>query len=620
VVFRGSAEHTAHAAAAYLGEVDALWVSIRDRNPIRRLLGATWEAVVLDLHAGFDPDLLGRCHGFILGGGALVLRMPKTPVLPSALALHPYSEEQVGDRMWARLERAIGTPAPHRLAPRPVRQGTDEQSKLVATLRARFTDNEPRRIALIADRGRGKSAALGLAAAGLSTTVTAAHPDHAAELLRFAPDARFIDPLELARGTLRPPLILVDEAAALSVPLLRELLRVHSQASFAFASTVHGYEGHGRGFSLRFLPGVPELERFTLRTPIRWDPDDPLESFVHEVLLLNAAPPALPRRTGPRLQARTLDRASLDEPTLRAVFGLLVSAHYRTTPADLQRLLDAPNLSLHGLFEDDRVAAVCLSAREGGLPEEQATALTRGAYRIRGHALAETLAVHSGRADAAQLPMIRSVRTAVHPDRRRLGYGRMLVEHLHGTHSPHLFGTMFGATPELLSFRRAQGYELVRLGVSRSSRTGEPSAVMIRPVHAEAHALLHGLRATLARDLPLQLELMEGGGLPLSPALREAVLADLPAPAPLLQPQITEMVLAYAFGPRPYDAAATGITAFVRSTDLAPLGPQARLLVQRRVLDRLPWAELAAEAQLGIPAVMRALRRAIRTLYGVGGG
>src|SRR5690606_38647685 len=123
------------------------------------------------------------------------------------------------------------------------------------------------------------------------------------------------------------------------------------------------------------------------------------------------------------------------------------------------------------------------------------------------------------RPEAGTLMMVRSVRIITHPALRRHGLARALVDHVHGHYAPDLFGTMFGATPELVAFRRAVGYELVRLGASKSARAGEPTAVMVRPVSARASRLVADLRADLARDLPIQLALIAADEHGLDPAL-----------------------------------------------------------------------------------------------------
>ena len=189
---------------------------------------------------------------------------------------------------------------------------------------------------------------------------------------------------------------------------------------------------------------------------------------------------------------------------------------------------------------------------------------------------------------------------------------------MHASYAPDLFGTLFGATPELLRFRRSLGYELIRVGASRGTRTGEPAAVMIHPVSERARALLSSLRAELARDVPLQLELLAlDGAWALDEHLERSILAGLPAPATLDTSAIEHALEGYAFGPRTYESAAVALTRFVldHPAELASIDPAERALITSRVRDRRPWSEVASVAGLpSIPAAMRALRRAFRAL------
>jgi len=216
------------------------------------------------------------------------------------------------------------------------------------------------------------------------------------------------------------------------------------------------------------------------------------------------------------------------------------------------------------------------------------------------------------------MTIVRSVRIAVHPRLRRRGLGTRLIDAVHATYAPDLFGTLFGATPELLRFRRSAGYELVRVGASRGARTGEPAAVMLRPCSDRAKRLHAALREALARDLPLQLELLESGGqLLLDPALRAALARDLPEPPPLDEAARARVVASYAYGPRTYESAAGAITAWVRANAarLGELAPAERALIEARIVGRAPWTDVACAASLpSVPAAMRALRRAVRAL------
>ncbi|MCA9572266.1 MAG: tRNA(Met) cytidine acetyltransferase, partial [Myxococcales bacterium] len=471
---------------------------------LRRVLGSDRDVVVLDLTGGVDADRVGMAHGLVRAGGVLVLRVDPEARGSRGLGLHPYDPNDVTDRLRDRLLERL-PPGPPRLpVPCAPPTGTPEQAAVVDVLRARLSATEPTATVVLAPRGRGKSAALGLALAGLDARValTSTDPDGLASVHRFCDAA----PVDLEDVPPDAEVIVVDEAARVPLPALQRLVADHPCARLAFATTTDGYEGTGRGFVLRFLrwlEGERPTEVLRMSTPVRWAPDDPLERAVHDLFLLDL--PLGPLPPGPLAHAR-LDRAALaaDEPLLREVFALLVHAHYRTTPSDLHRILDAPNLDVHALFVGDRVGAVNLVAREGTLPAALSADLAAGRQRIRGHALADTLVCHAGRPDAGGLRMVRSVRLATHPDVRRRGLASRLVSAVHEAYDVDLFGTLFSADPDVVRFRRQHGYEVVRVGSSASARSGQPAVVMVRPVTPVARALLADLRAELALDWPTQ--------------------------------------------------------------------------------------------------------------------
>ncbi len=672
LVVHGDAADTEAQALALLAAIadDAVfWIGTRPAGrsfevlpprQVSSMLGRAFDAVVLDAHAGLDPDALGQAHGLVWGGGGLILRLPAAGISPStdgqrSLAAHPHGVEDVGRRFathWMRaLDRAQWPPpSPLSPAPREV-TGTTAQAAVVERLVAAWSEPAPTRIALLADRGRGKSSALGLALCQLlartdrRVAITGPRPEAVVEVLRFAAGSRDSCPAQfvpLADLVFEPEpydVIVVDEAAQLPVPMLQRLVEAHRTAHLAWATTTHGYEGTGRGFSLRFLAGLSRgpiaVQRLHLHPPIRWDADDPLERFVFDALLLDEGPPRLDA-TGrdhgaeppsspavpidSRVEAVALDRDALvdDEPTLRALFGLLVHAHYRTTPGDLRRILDAPNLHLHALRLDGEIVAATVVAVEGGLPPDLCDAMAVGRTRIRAHALPDALIAHLGHRDAGGLTMLRSVRIAVDPRWRRRGLATRLVEHVHRMHTPDLQGTLFGATTELLAFRRTLGYQLVRISASRGARTGEPSAMMLRPVSDAAHALVTQLRAEFARDLDPQLALMQADGETLlEPALVEALHHRLPPPASLPRETAEALTRGYAHGPRTFESVALAVRHFLDAHPerLDRLEPAARQVVRGRVIDGRGWRHVTAAAGMpSVAAAMRALRRAVRVI------
>ncbi len=658
-IVRGTPEQTSAAASELTAALRDVLTCSGSSAHVRRWLGRSVEAVVLDLHAGVSADVLGQVHGLIRAGGALILRMPPhDEAMPSpGLCIEPFGPEDVGARFWHRLTKQlprIVSPTPNTplepLAWRP--EGTDEQHLVVEQISVLLTSGAPHVVSLVADRGRGKSAALGLALKRaaersrrpLRAIISAPSEHAAAEVLHFAaahdsagPQLEFVPPHELLSAPQRADVLVVDEAAQLPIRLLQEIVVRCPLTPLAFATTTPGYEGTGRGYVLRFSKWLAALARPTtslsLSEPIRWAPADPLEGFISRLLCLDVEVPRIdgaPERTpGPsaqrnspprrsRPQLLTPDELAQDEKLLRSAFGLLVHAHYRTTPSDLQRLLDAPNLSVHAIADGGRIVAITLVAREGGLSEHQAVELATGRRRIRGHALADTLSTHAGHPEAAQLDLIRSVRIATHPDWRRLGLARRLVQAVEETYAADAYGTVFGATAELLQFRQRLGYRVVRLGGSRGPSTGQPAVVMLRAGTARGQALIDSLRDNLACNLPLQLRLLESdGGLPLDAALQRRLFYGLIPPRPRSTEAIVAAVRRYVDSPQPVEAAIFNLRHFLQTYPerLQRLLPAERALIVGRVQLLHGWRKVATNAGYpSVAAATRAIRGAIEAL------
>jgi tRNA(Met) cytidine acetyltransferase len=478
---------------------------------------------------------------------------------------------------------------------------------------------------LVADRGRGKSAALGraLAAWGPRAAVVAPHPAAAATALAFAgdPGPTLWSPAEALRHP--PPAVLViEEAAQLPLALLERLCAHAAGSALALATTCHGYEGSGRGFLHRFVPALEAAPRgatvHTLRDPVRWAPGDPLEAWVRGLLLLDAELPPPPPPGPVQLGALDRDALAADEAALRGVWALLVGAHHRTTPADLVHLLDAPTLAVYAASSGGRPAAVNLVSREGGLSDLARAAATR-AGRLPHQALADTLLSHAAAPELLAWPMLRSVRIVTHPACRRAGIAARLVRAVEAAEPARLIGTIFGASPAVLAFRRALGYRLVRVGVSRGPATGEPAAVMLRAADPAAAARVDALQQDLVRNLDAILALLEADhGLPFTPAERAAFWTGLPA-AVEDAAAVDAAVARYLHGAAPADAWAGDLARWTRARAgaLAAAAPPLPALVAGRLWEHRPWTDVAAAAGLSVPAAMRALRRGLRALAGL---
>jgi len=525
---------------------------------------------------------------------------------------------------------------------------TADQADAVAALEALRDPGHA--VVVEADRGRGKSSAAGiaagaLAAEGADVLVTAPQYRSAREVfvraraLLAALDAlatvdgdppRRIEaapPCDCDGGLVRfappgdamalpgdPDAVVVDEAAALPVHRLSSFL---DAPAVAFTTTVHGYEGAGRGFSVRFRDRLAEhdhqVQELTLSEPIRYAPGDPVEVWAFRALLLDARPPVEQLVADATPETVTYLRPSpadllADERLLREAFGLLVLAHYRTEPDDLARLLDAPNLSVRALVHQGHVVAVALLAAEGGLPAGTRREMYEG-ERIRGNMVPDLLAAQL-RDEAAGVPEgVRVVRIATHHAVRSRGLGSRLLDRVADEYADRdWLGTGFGATPDLLRFWDANGYSTVHLSTSRNEASG-------RALH-DRHADRFVRRVASMLADPLR---------DADPDVVRAVLrsADATVDLDLAAHEWTHLASAGAgpahlsTNPRPFRRLV------VRHLVDSPPGvldaPAERLLVLRVLQARR--AEAAAET-LGYPSArqcMRALGEAVETLVRVYG-
>jgi tRNA(Met) cytidine acetyltransferase len=402
---------------------------------------------------------------------------------------------------------------------------TQDQASAVAAFERLRDDGNV--LVVEADRGRGKSSACGLAAASLAlegkdVLVTAPRYRNAAEAFARATEMcaeRGADPeqdredeprvVEANSGAVRferpataadlpgdPDCVIVDEAAALPVRTLEAFLAADA---VAFATTIHGYEGAGRGFSVRFRDHLAdsdhEVTDVRLDDPIRYAPGDPVEVWAFRALCLDARPavePLVSDATPDSVTYRGLSAADVlsDEHLLREVFGLLVAAHYRTEPNDLARMLDAPNVTVRALLHEGHVVSVALLAREGDLPADRRASMYEG-ERVRGNMLPDVLTSQL-RDEEAGIPVgYRVMRIATHHAVRSRGLGSHLLDEIRAEVADDVdwLGVGYGATPDLLEFWRDNGFRSVHLSTSRNDASGEHSAIMLDGLSPDGEAL-----------------------------------------------------------------------------------------------------------------------------------
>lgn len=528
---------------------DWLWVGAQapaepncTPQALQTLLGREFHHAFFDAGQGFDAAAFAALSGTLIAGSWLVLLTPpwhSWHTHPDADSLRwsdcadpiptPHFVEHV-KRVISRDGQALHwqqhQPAtyPHFAARADWHAATGEPQPEQALILSQLLTMPSGVVAVTAARGRGKSALAGQLIARINGTAIVTAPAKAATdvLAQFAAERyRFMAPDALLSSSATADWLIVDEAAAIPAPLLHQLVARFPRT--LLTTTVQGYEGTGRGFLLKFCARFPHLRRFELQQPVRWALGCPLEKIVSDALLFDDE--TFTHAPSGDLHFSAFGQQSWhDNPALPvAVYQLLSGAHYRTSPLDLRRMMDAPGQHFLQASCADSVAGAVWLVDEGGLSAELSQAVWAGYRRPRGNLVAQSLAAHGGDPLAATLIGRRVSRIAVHPARQREGIGQQLIMQArrYSTQCDYL-SVSFGYTVELWRFWQRCGFALVRMGNHREASSGCYTAMALLPISEAGKRLAGREHLRLRRDAEI-LTQWNGEGIPLDP-LKESTL------------------------------------------------------------------------------------------------
>ncbi|WP_050931176.1 tRNA(Met) cytidine acetyltransferase TmcA [Yersinia enterocolitica] len=363
---------------------------------------------------------------------------------------------------------------------------------------------------LTAARGRGKSTLAGMLVAQWPGKCWVTGPGKAATQVlsqRAGDRARFWAPDALLEYCQQHDVsdvdwLLIDEAAAIPTALLSALLAYFPRA--LLTTTVQGYEGTGRGFLLKFCATLNDWNHLTLTNPIRWASHDPLEQIIDDIMLFNDDLPPTASAIAQIEISGCEQQDWLNNPELLCRFyGLLSCAHYRTTPLDLRRLLDAPGMHFSAAKVADSVIGALWLVDEGGLDSTLAHEVWAGKRRPKGSLVAQSLAAHSGQWQAPTLLSRRISRVAVAPLWRQQGIARQMIAAEQARAQGEgldFLSVSFGYTAELACFWHACGFQLVRMGSHKEASSGCYAAMAILPLSLAGQKLCGAARQQLERD------------------------------------------------------------------------------------------------------------------------
>ena len=530
---------------------DWLWISPQpdaenhcSPSALQTLLGREFRHAVFDARHGFDAAAFAALSGTLKAGSWLVLLLPvwdewenqpdadslrwsdcPDPIATPHFVQHfkrvlTANNDAILWRQNQPFSLAHFTPRtdwhPATGAPQP------EQQQLLQQL----LTMPPGVAAVTAARGRGKSALAGQLISRIAGSAIVTAPAKAATdvLAQFAGEKfRFIAPDALLASDEQADWLVVDEAAAIPAPLLHQLVSRFPRT--LLTTTVQGYEGTGRGFLLKFCARFPHLHRFELQQPIRWAQGCPLEKMVSEALVFDDENFTHTPQGNIVISAFEQTLWQSDPETPLKVYQLLSGAHYRTSPLDLRRMMDAPGQHFLQAAGENEIAGALWLVDEGGLSQQLSQAVWAGFRRPRGNLVAQSLAAHGNNPLAATLRGRRVSRIAVHPARQREGTGRQLIAGaLQYTQDLDYLSVSFGYTGELWRFWQRCGFVLVRMGNHREASSGCYTAMALLPMSDAGKQLAEREHYRLRRDAQA-LAQWNGETLPVDP-LNDAVLSD----------------------------------------------------------------------------------------------
>ena len=678
----------------------------------KEVMGTTWKVLVLDLFEQLKPNDLGRLIETVAGEGLIILQTPPfnmwtkiITLFQKRLVTHPYTERDIKHRFIKRFIRKLsehsgirvidleekkvyGKPLKPRKESRPpiiVPEDriferelyeiakTQDQVEILKLMETLLKEDEEKKKVLVitANRGRGKSAVLGIGIAAIMkrwlslgtrrrVIITAPEPSNVKVLFDFLARglrtlgieydeeksgdqiigirtgkvlARYMEPYDVPAK--KRDLVIVDEAAGIPVPMLFNILEQAKRV--VYSSTIHGYEGAGRGFSVRFLKSLKDLKKIDLKTfqmtePIRYAFNDPIERWLYDVLLLDAEPVDLTE------QEKQMDVTSVatyfipdlddwylgkGERELRDFIGIYVLAHYRNRPDDLAILADAPHHTARALkLPNGKIVTSIQLTYEGGLLNEIISKIMEEDYDAPGNLIPTVVLKHYFIAGFGKLRGIRVVRIAVHPELMDRGLGSKALEGIEMEARMQGFdwvGASFGASKLLLNFWLKNGYIPVHISPIRNPVSGEYSVIVVKPLTEECWKVVRELNKHLKYKL---IEALSDIYYFLEPEVARLLFKFGRLKSSMITLNKVQWTKArmYATGRMIYEAAVDAIRLlvkkyFVEMPSTLGFSEKDELLLIAKCLQGRTWSETSKVTKMKIKRIKQRLRELIGKIY-----
>jgi len=666
-----------------------------------KYLGSTFSFLVMDLTKDLKPNDIGRLIGIVEAGGLIILLTPPwskwdefptifkrnltIPQLPQPrhifikwfkyklmthdgigiydadnnVVIKKFHIKERGSYERQKIVIPEKTIFPRIVYEHALTMDQVNVIKLMETLYEKVGKGKKRVIVVTADRGRGKSCAIGIGAVGLihelmkvknkvRVLVTAPSPGNVQSLMMLA--MKVLDALKIEfdvvkksgyvieiKGNkfsleywepihipkLRGDIVLVDEAAGIHVPMLHKIWMSHNR--LVFSTTIHGYEGAGRGFSVRFLQRIrmdknTHLLEYEMNEPIRYSKYDPIEEWQFKTLMLDAEPAELDENDLRDIENKDLVYVKYDpeylfspegEEELRQLFGIYVLAHYRNEPDDLGMLADAPHHFIRAVkTRSGKIVCAIQLAWEGDIDDEMINELLKGG-KIPGNIIPDRFLKHLRYVDFGKKRGWRIVRIATHPQVQGKGIGSWALSRIveeATSQGLDWVAAGFGVNDELLKFWLKNQFIPVHISPDRNPVSGEYTLLVIRPLNEETRKYI--VKANIEfklklldaisinyRDLELEVAylLLNSG---------EYILENIPVN--YLTPVQLDRLWVYCLGPMTFEAAAdimnkiAKIYWLLKPENRPKLNKLKEYILIGKALESRSWEDLEKELRVPI--------------------
>ncbi len=655
-----------------------------------RYLGITIQILVMDLTKDLKPNDVGRLVGIVEGGGIILfltptwntwdtfktifketLTVPQFPeprhifitwikkklLMHDGIGIYDADNDKIIKKLAIKREikeyvKSVSIPK-ERVFPSEVYEHalTMDQVNVIKMLEYFYEKPEKGKkkvLVLTADRGRGKSCAIGIGLVGLlhlfrkikpkfRALITSPSPSNIQSLMSLAISVldslhykydvvkkggniieirgdkfsiEYWEPIVIPK--IKGDIVVVDEAAGIHVPLLYKILEVHNR--LVFSSTIHGYEGAGRGFSVRFLKKLKtmeniELYQYEMTEPIRYNYNDPVEEWQFKALLLDAEPAELDEKDLEDIENKRLLYVKYDpkelfekEDELRQLFGIYVLAHYRNEPDDLGMLADAPHHVIRAVkTSTGKIVCAIQIAQEGPIESNMVDELLKGG-KIPGNIIPDRFLKHTRLVEFASTVGWRIVRIATHPAVQGKGIGSWAIERIFEEVKERgldWLGSGFGVTDELLRFWIKNNFSVIHISPDRNPVSGEYTVLVLKPANEKSSKLVEvaqmEFKMKLINSLPINYRELE-------PEVVYLMLDDKPyvysdKPVNYFSSIALDRLWTYCKGPMTFEAAADlmyiiGRMYWLTKKDARPkLNRMQEMLLITKALQGLTWDE-----------------------------